>query len=218
MLRFLQVLLSLPITLYFNFRSLKFTQAMKLPFLVNYRTRISEIHKGIITLPEKTEFAMIKIGWGGSSGVYSHSYNELKFEKNSKVVFKGKAVFSSGVSIRCSGYIEFGNHFNANKNVFISCSKRIIIGNDVLIGWNVSLRDSDGHCIFVNDYKKENRADVYIGNHVWICSEVHVLKGVMIQDNSVVGYGSLVTKAFEENGLIVGTPATIIQRKVNWEI
>ena len=45
-----------------------------------------------------------------------------------------------------------------------------------------------------------------------------LLKNTQIGSNSVVGYGSVVTKKFEcENSLIVGFPAKVIKTGINWD-
>lgn len=218
MFRFVQIILSIPKTVLFNFMVLKPMQAIKLPFFIHYSTRIRRVHRNIVELPDNIHFFMIKIGWGGSNGVYSHSYSELIFEKG-KIVFKGNAFFAAGTSIRSSGYLEFGKHFNSNKNLFISCSQHIVFGDDVLIGWNVSIRDSDGHTVILNSIPKESKSNVCIGNHVWICSETHILKGVSIGPDSVVAYGSLLTRKIEGNGLLIGgCPAIIIQEGIDWKM
>lgn len=53
---------------------------------------------------------------------------------------------------------------------------------------------------------------------MWICSEVKILKGVVISDYSVIAMGSLVTrKFFETNVLIGGNPAKVIEHGIWWE-
>ena len=159
---------------------------------------------------------MIRIGWGGSEGVVPRSFGSIKFEQG-KVVFKGSAGFSKGISIRSSGYLEFGNHFSTNVNCFISCSKKVIFGDYCMLGWDVNVRDSDGHTVYVNEEPKESQKEVLIGNHVWLCSTSNVLKGTSLGDNSIAAYGSLVTSSFKEEGLLVGgVPAKIIQKNINW--
>ena len=63
--------------------------------------------------------------------------------------------------------------------------------------------------------------DINIGDHVWLCRNVSVLKGVNIPDNCVAGLGSIITKAFDKtNSLIAGTPARIIEseryKNIDW--
>nr|WP_268998954.1 DapH/DapD/GlmU-related protein [Leptospira interrogans] len=57
----------------------------------------------------------------------------------------------------------------------------------------------------------ESDDDVVIGNNVWLGSQVIVLKGVKIGDNSVIGAGSVVTKSIPENCLAAGNPAKPIR-------
>ena len=83
----------------------------------------------------------------------------------------------------------------------------------------VNIRDNDSHNII--DVKTNSISEskpVTIGNHVWLCSYVDVLKGAYIADDNVVAYRSLVTKSFEEKSpLVGGTPAKIIKTGIRWE-
>ena len=112
-----------------------------------------------------------------------------------------------------------GNNFYANRNCFISCTDRLVVGNNVLLGWNVILFDSAGHTLSYDGKKKiKMTEEIVIGNHVWICAEAHLLKGSKIADGSVVAYSSLVTGYFvEKNCLIGGIPAKTLRKGVSWE-
>lgn len=58
---------------------------------------------------------------------------------------------------------------------------------------------------------------VNIGNHVWLCQNTSILKYVNIPSNTVVAYGSVVTKSLtDENVIIAGNPAKIVKKNVNW--
>lgn len=101
----------------------------------------------------------------------------------------------------------------------LSCDSSIVIGDDFVGGWNVHIRDSDGHTIAIDGHDKLNTKDVWIGKHVWIAAEAHILKGAKIPDNSVVGYRSTVLGVFDEkNSLIVGSPAKIVNGNISWKI
>ena len=52
---------------------------------------------------------------------------------------------------------------------------------------------------------------------MWICNKVTILKGVNIEDNVVIGTGSIVTTNFEKNSLIAGIPAIILKKNINWK-
>jgi maltose O-acetyltransferase len=53
---------------------------------------------------------------------------------------------------------------------------------------------------------------IHIGKSVWVSSNVLILPGVDIGDNSVIGAGSVVTHDIPANCLVAGNPAKIIRR------
>ena len=94
------------------------------------------------------------------------------------------------------------------------------IGNDCLFSWGIKIRTSDGHSVVdIATNKAINLPkDVVIENHVWVGEDVKFLKGSLISNNCVVGSGSIVTKKFkDENIIIAGFPAKIVKRNVTWD-
>lgn len=215
----LEKIFSIPKTIYFNFKVLKFRQAILLPFLVSYKTKFGSLYKNVIEFERfKPKFFKIKLGIGGSEHVMSNRYSRISFGRNSKIIFTGNTFICDGFSIRCdNGTINIGKDFHANKNMLINCEKNIKIGDNCTFGVNVNLRDSDGHTIVVKGIEKNNKKSITIGNHVWICSNVDILKGSKISDNSVVALRSVVLKKFEDaNCLIGGYLAKVLQNNINW--
>lgn len=109
--------------------------------------------------------------------------------------------------------ICFGNNVHINNNFSAISEKQISIGNNVLVGYNCQITDSDFH-----DLNKSNRqqtdpspAAVIVGNNVFIGNNVTILKGVAIGENTVVANGSVVTKSFPENVIVGGVPAKILK-------
>ena len=94
----------------------------------------------------------------------------------------------------------------------------ITIGNDCMFSSDIQFRTGDSHSIIDLSGKRFNISkNISIGNHVWIGTKVICLKGINIADNCIVGAGSLVTKKFsEENVILAGNPAHIIKRKADW--
>lgn len=111
--------------------------------------------------------------------------------------------------------VRFGNDIFCNNSLNIICAKTLIeIGDNVLIGYNVHIIDSDFHDLkpskrLANTYKCD---PVKIGKNVFIGSNVTILKGVVIGENSVVASGAVVTNSFPENVIIGGNPAKIIRK------
>ncbi|MFR6471239.1 MAG: acyltransferase [Turicibacter sanguinis] len=118
-------------------------------------------------------------------------------------------------------YIKPGAKVVIGKNTGISnatlyASKEIVIGDNVKIGGDVKIFDTDFHSI---DYKKRREKvdndyftkEVRIGNDVFIGTGSIILKGVNIGDCSIVGAGSVVTKSIPANQIWAGNPARFIR-------
>lgn len=204
-----------------NLKNFDFRMAVKMPILISHKVKIASINKGNIELnSQKIKPFMIKIGIEGVEGVAEDRKGFLLLGKKSKVIFNGRASLSKGISIRCSnGKINFGKNFYSNCNLSIICAEEISFGNDVLLGWNIDIRDCDGHTVYVNNQKKDGKRAVYIGNHVWIGAYVDILKGTHISDGSIVAYRSCVLNLFDEQNILIGGyPAIKLQEKVKWEV
>ena len=214
---FFSIVCSLPKTLYFNVRCFPLRIALRMPVFVHYSFRLFLDRPNVLFDDGvKIKPFLVRFGSRGSEGVIANRNGCICIEKGT-VVFGGFATFAYGSSIRVSGILKVGRNFSANKNSFIACSKRVTIEDDVLTGWDIAIRDTDGHTITQNGIPKVSQKDVIIGKHVWICSFAHILKGVSIGDGSIVGYRATVTRPMPENNcLIVGFPARVVQNNVEW--
>ena len=213
------LIISLPITIYVNFRCLPFRTAWKLPIFVGYKTRLGKLSRNITFGCEPRTF-MVRIGWGGTEGREAGKRNYLLLNEDASIQFNGRCTMSSGVSLILDlGRLEIGENFFCNKNCTISCNDHIVIGDNVLFGWDVELLDSDNHKL-VHSGKRpaQNHGPITIGNHVWVAAASHILKNSAIPDGSVVAYRSLVTKLFEgEKVLLGGSPAKVLEEGIDWE-
>lgn len=95
--------------------------------------------------------------------------------------------------------------------------RTINVGNECMFGKHTVVRTSDQHAIFDNQGNRINFAkDVNIGDHVWLCASVFIMKGVTVGDGSVVGLSSMVTKDVPNNCIVVGQPAKVIRENIHW--
>lgn len=117
---------------------------------------------------------------------------------------------------RESSYIEIGDNCWINNNAsIISDGKKIIIGQNCLIGIGLEIIDSDFHDLSPkNRFGGKNiiKKDVIINENVFIGNNVTILKGVIIGKNSVIGNGSVVTKNIPENVIAAGNPTVVIRQ------
>lgn len=95
----------------------------------------------------------------------------------------------------------------------------IVLGEDCMLAKDVVIRTGDSHSIISNvENKRINYAgNVTIGNHVWIGERVVVLKGVTVNDNVIIGTGSILTSDCPENTISAGVPAKVIKDNVTWK-
>lgn len=98
-----------------------------------------------------------------------------------------------------------------NQNCTLYDLAAINIGDDVLIGPNVSLI-TEGHPVAPSQRRDYVVAKpITIERNVWIAAGATVIGGVTIGENSVVAAGSVVTKDVPPNTLVGGNPARIIR-------
>jgi acetyltransferase-like isoleucine patch superfamily enzyme len=122
--------------------------------------------------------------------------------------------FTIEQAFRCDyGYnIEIGNNFFANYNLLILDCAKVIIGDNVLIGPNVSIYTA-GHPVHfeTRNLGFEYAFPITIGDNVWIGGNVVINPGVTIGKNSVIGSGSVVTKDIPADVVAVGNPCRVIK-------
>lgn len=102
-----------------------------------------------------------------------------------------------------------------NIGLNIVCSDLIQIGNDVHIGRDVWIRDNNGgHTVIIKGYK--DKAPVIIGDHVWICSNVNITKGVTIGEGAIISANSVVTTNIPAHCIASGNPAQVVAENIIW--
>lgn len=111
------------------------------------------------------------------------------------------------------GYnIEFGENCYINHNsVILDCAK-VKFGQNVLIGPNCGFYTAI-HPINAEERNQwfEYAKPITVGDNVWFGGNVVVLPGVTIGSNTVIGAGSVVTKAVPDNVVAVGNPCKVIK-------
>lgn len=219
---FFEILFSIPKTIWFNFRILPFKEAIRMPFAISYHIRTKGINKNTFVVEKrKMPTASVRIGFGASINARRETKKGLiQISNNGKIVLKGIAGLSQGVILSVDNCVlTLGECFRCNYSTTIDCTGNdVIFGDDVVCGWNVTIRNGDGHNIIQNGMLKNKTAPIKVGNHVWLCANSTIMKGTNIGDDSVVAYGSILSKANGENNVLyAGVPAKIIKQNINWE-
>ena len=143
---------------------------------------------------------------------------------NNKLIIGENCIFGP----ECSFWLE-GNDTEIIIGDNTTCTRRvqfcaqedksvIKIGKDCMFANTINVRTSDSHPIYDSNMVRINNAEnVEIGDHVWCCPDVKILKGVKISDGCVIGSNSVVTRNIElTKSLAVGIPAKIIKENIFW--
>ncbi len=149
----------------------------------------------------------------------SRAETYLKMEKNAQWISRrgGELAYNATLNICENAKFESG-YFTVNSGSAIICARHIVFGNDVMVGRNVIILDSDHHQILDENNRVVNTArDTVIEDHVWLASNTIVLKGVHIEKGSIVGAGTVVTKDIGHNSMTVGNCSQrILKQSVKW--
>lgn len=96
---------------------------------------------------------------------------------------------------------------------------RMEIGERCMFSFGITLRNHDSHRILdpSNGRVLNPPKDVILGRHVWIAQNATILKGCHIGDDSVIGFGSVVTKSCPIGSVMAGVPAKIVKENINWD-
>ena len=104
-----------------------------------------------------------------------------------------------------------------NMGTTIICKSKIVIGHEVAIGRDVTIRDNNGgHLISINGYR--DSLPVIIGEHVWLCSGVTIMSGVKIGDGTIISANTFVNSSWPARVVVAGSPAHITQKNVYWKM
>jgi acetyltransferase-like isoleucine patch superfamily enzyme len=111
-------------------------------------------------------------------------------------------------------HLEIGANF-AMTGGTICAAERIIIGNNVAVGANTTIADTDFHTLDPIQRRLESTggdtAATVIGDDVFVGMNCLILKGVRVGKGSVIGAGSVVAADVPPHVIAVGNPAKVIR-------
>jgi acetyltransferase-like isoleucine patch superfamily enzyme/coenzyme F420-reducing hydrogenase beta subunit len=121
---------------------------------------------------------------------------------------------NSDIQVFANANLTFGSGAT-NMGLKIVCAEKILIGHHTHIGRDVWIRDNNGgHFVIQKGYT--DSSPVIIGNYVWICSNVTIMKGVTIGDGAIIAANSVVNSNVPKYSMVSGNPAKVIADNIVW--
>jgi acetyltransferase-like isoleucine patch superfamily enzyme len=200
-------------TIYLNFKTQKFNDALKLPIFVYGKVTIVSL-RGNIIIEAPIKQAMIKLG--KNTDMFSASKGSALININGSLVFKGNFSISVDYLLDINGYCEFDPFCGIGNSVKIRCWESIKIGKRCRIGLESQIFDTNFHFT-----KEVNTGRIYpitkpiiVGNYCWIGNRTTIMKGTVLPDHTIIAGNSLCNKDFSAKEVkfpfIAGIPAKIV--------
>ena len=173
------------------------------------------------------EAMMLKRVVAGKDSRFTTESNIINLANNPAKIRVGENCNIAGLMLVYSygGEISMGDHCSLSHLSRIVSTKKITIGDRVLIGHNVNIIDNISHPLDATlrheDYLKSfttgmqnydlKSEAIIIEDDVWIGFNATVLRGVKIGRGAIIGAGTVVTKDIEPWTVNVGNPVRIVK-------
>jgi len=189
---------------------------------------ISSVLRKIAVLANILYFLIKGVSFGSRLRV--RGYVGLDLKRGSKITIGDNFVLLSGNMYNSIGrnikstlradidaLITIGNNVGMS-NVCIWSKCEIYIGNNVKIGADTIILDSDMHSLDYldrrdpkSDVANAKKNSVFVGDDAFIGTRCIINKGVRIGDRSIVASGSVVSKSIPSDEIWGGNPAKFIK-------
>ena len=200
--------------LYYNYLS-KNIERKGSAKIIPYKNAILNLEKGskiILYGDRNLEFGINKLKG-------SRSETHVRLNRNAVWnAYHGGFLFYNTVLEVKEGAVLNTGYFSANGGSVIVVAQNITFGEDVMIGRNVIVYDSDFHQLKDDHYNMINPAEpVIIEDHVWLTSNITVLKGVRIGKDSLIASTTVINRDVPCHSIIAGNSSgRVVKDEVNW--
>ncbi len=146
-------------------------------------------------------------------GVCFHGYSYISSTDGGLIKFGHNVNICRNVKIISqSASVTIGDNVYIGEGSFIVAKKDIHIGNNVLLGEYVVIRDQ-AHCTDIIPIRLAgfSTSPIKIESGVWIGAKATILQGVTICEDAVIGAHALVNSNIPGRTLAAGIPAKVLK-------
>ena len=165
----------------------------------------------------------------GENSMIERGYQSI----NTIIRVEGNMLLANNSRLRCNIRIRFGGNLqigcytNINEETEIRVDDSVTIGDYNQISYKCIIWDTNTHNIYQDEerrklaeeyfpvfgyeYEKPKTKPVFIGDDCWIGREVAILKGVKINNSSIIGFRTTLSNCeIEKNKIVVSENKNII--------
>jgi len=207
-------------TVYVNFKTQPFRNAIKFPIFIYGGLKILSL-KGEIIIKSPIKTGMLKIGYKYID-LFPVSLLPTQLNLSGKLIVNGKLIIGGGVYLgveRKDAVIEFGENCTIGGGSLIKSTYQIICGDNVQITGECVIMDCEMH--YVKNIEtgtiKRNFDKIEIQKNCWINQRAIIAKNTIIPEFSIVTRNSYLNKDYRSYGtnlLLSGSPAVPKNQKV----
>ena len=154
-------------------------------------------------------------------------WRKIFLDIDTKLTIKEFCIVRGNLHCQKEGAVlRIGRYTFIGSNTDIVSTKKVTIGDNVLISHNCYITDTDGHSLDkikrrddipnrwknFKDWSVVCAEEVVIHSDVWIGPNSIILKGVTIGEGTIISAGSVVTKSFPRNVVVAGVPGKVIKK------
>lgn len=156
------------------------------------------------------ELGKFKVSLYPNSGIVIENHGGTMF-------FKGGCNIgnNSFISIGQTGHVVIGENVSCTSSLKLASYHKIYIEDNVLIGWNNTVMDTDFHRLKCTNGSLSPKSfdKIVIGEGTWIGANTIIMKGTIVPPFCVVASNSLLNKEYScrKNSLLAGQPAKVIR-------
>ncbi|WP_419243698.1 hypothetical protein [Photobacterium leiognathi] len=201
-------------TMYINFKTQSFKNAIKLPIVVYGKLSIYSL-RGSIIIDGPITTGMIQLGKDIDHNPIS--FCPIKLTVDGTLRFKGHAVISGGSTITVwEGEVELGKFVSIGSGVQLKSVSAIWVGEYSRIVALCTIMDTNVHYVknILSGEISRSFSPIKIGNNCWINQGTVVAKGTVIPDYCITARNSFLNKNYSNlcssHSLLAGTPAKVI--------
>jgi acetyltransferase-like isoleucine patch superfamily enzyme len=206
-------------TLYFNFRTMPFRVAVKLPVFFYGHAKFYVLEGCVEFDGTPIKRGMVKIGRNFDIFCAPRKCTMILLSENSRIVFHGPCVVSTGcgIRVRFGTTLSIGAYVGLMTEVKVLCEKGITIGNCTDVTFECQIVDTDFHYTYSETTQEARRDDgeIVIGAYNWIGNRTSIMKGARTPDYTMVGSMSLLNRDYSQQYdgkplTLAGMPAKVV--------